>query len=560
MTQNAKKQEELIDMFLADNPELEELTDRLATFNVFRALKIENTEIRHSNVLGWLLDPSGSHGLGDIILRRVLSNILLLSDKSIDHISPAQVELKDFYDVEVLREWKNIDLLVVDRINTIEKVKKELKDKKPVIKIDFDIVPKMPSVNYMDEVLCLEEDQYDISMEEAKRLKELYKTIEGEIIRVYKKEEEEEPENSGLTIDDVREWAYGNGIDYPETDSVLQMLYLNKLITYPRSESTILPDPKDDDIGEKYYREIIDNCLEQLDLSDNEEYIIDGYNLVRMGSYSDGAHYAIHPTNVRLESELPQIHKFIYEFIMKRFIKGFSFPKIWNNYMCEVQFENDGIVLPETMESTFWQEIDDFGYECVDNPSKLNYRSLEEDEIPMVDVGTKIPCVTKIDERVVVVVPPDRFSKEELYKFLRDEQLGTDATRSIILQKLWNDNLLRGDPPFPTVLGKRIIDAIKLINIKLTETRLTREFEVNMEKVKDGSHEVNDIKKDLRIEIINVVNAKLSDMEEIGNNIAFFGNCQQCDGRMKLVSYVRQGQSSFFLACEKDDCNYTMPI
>lgn len=119
MTQNAKKQEELIDMFLADNPELEELTDRLATFNVFRALKIENTEIRHSNVLGWLLDPSGSHGLGDIILRRVLSNILLLSDKSIDHISPAQVELKDFYDVEVLREWKNIDLLVVDRINKI---------------------------------------------------------------------------------------------------------------------------------------------------------------------------------------------------------------------------------------------------------------------------------------------------------------------------------------------------------------------------------------------------------------------------------------------------------
>ncbi len=119
MTQNTKKQKELIDIFLADNPELEELIDQLATFNVFRALKIENTEIRHSNVLGWLLDPSESHGLGDIILRRVLSNALLLSDKTIDHISPAQVELMDFYDVEVLREWKNIDLLVVDRINKI---------------------------------------------------------------------------------------------------------------------------------------------------------------------------------------------------------------------------------------------------------------------------------------------------------------------------------------------------------------------------------------------------------------------------------------------------------
>jgi len=119
MTQNTKKQKELIDIFLADNPELEELTDQLATFNVFRALKIENMEIRHSNVLGWLLDPSESHGLGDIILRRVLSNTLLLSDKTIDHISPAQVELMDFYDIEVRREWKNIDLLVIDRINKI---------------------------------------------------------------------------------------------------------------------------------------------------------------------------------------------------------------------------------------------------------------------------------------------------------------------------------------------------------------------------------------------------------------------------------------------------------
>lgn len=119
MTQDTKKQKELIDVFLADNPELEELTDQLATFNVFRALKIENMEIRHSNVLGWLLDPSESHGLGDIILRRILSNALLLSDKIIDRISPAQVELMDFYDIEVLREWKNIDLLVVDRINKV---------------------------------------------------------------------------------------------------------------------------------------------------------------------------------------------------------------------------------------------------------------------------------------------------------------------------------------------------------------------------------------------------------------------------------------------------------
>lgn len=489
---------------------------------------------------------------GDKVFGYIFSKFLTKSYMSV-------VENSSYIKLPVGRVMTPVLSMVVDRINTIEKIKKELKDKKPVIKIDFDVTPKMPSIKYMDDVLILEEDQYDISMDEAKRLKEFYETIEGKVIKVYKKEEEKEPENSGLTIDDIREWAYENGIDYPETDSVLQMLYLNKLITYPRSESTILPDPEVDDIGIEYYQEIIENCLEQLDLYDCEDDLIKDYN-PRMGAYSDGAHYAIHPTNVELESKLPHIHKFIYEFIMRRFVKGFGFSKTWTNYRCEAEFEVEGNILSGTMESTFWQKINDFGYECVDNPSKLNYECLDEEVIPMIEIGDVISCETKIHERIVVNVLPKRFSKEELYKFLKDNKLGTDATRSIILQKLWNGNLLKGDPPFPTVLGKRIIEAIKLINLKLTKTQLTREFEVNMEQVKNRTKDINEIKEELQEEIIEIVSAKLGIMEEIGNNIAFFGNCQRCNGRMKLVSYVRQGQSFFFLACEKDDCNYAMPI
>ena len=108
-----------LDRFLADNPELEELSARLSTFNAFRALKIEKAEIRHSNVLAWLLDPNESHGLGDIVLRRVLSNMFLESDTDVAGLSAAQVELMDFADVEVKREWRHIDLLVVDRRNEV---------------------------------------------------------------------------------------------------------------------------------------------------------------------------------------------------------------------------------------------------------------------------------------------------------------------------------------------------------------------------------------------------------------------------------------------------------
>ncbi|MCH7527577.1 MAG: PD-(D/E)XK nuclease family protein, partial [Planctomycetes bacterium] len=82
-------------------------------FNIFRALRIEKAEIRHSNVLAWLMDPVGTHGLGSIVLRRMLSSILLDAPEPVIGISPARVELMELSDVEVRREWRHIDLLVI---------------------------------------------------------------------------------------------------------------------------------------------------------------------------------------------------------------------------------------------------------------------------------------------------------------------------------------------------------------------------------------------------------------------------------------------------------------
>ena len=106
---------DLLDRFLVRNPALEQLSARLATFNIFRALKIERAEIRHSNMLAWLLDPNESHGLDEIFLRRILSNILLENRSDIEGVTAAGVELMSFRDIEVRRESGHIDILVISR-------------------------------------------------------------------------------------------------------------------------------------------------------------------------------------------------------------------------------------------------------------------------------------------------------------------------------------------------------------------------------------------------------------------------------------------------------------
>ena len=104
--------ERQLDAFLVDNDDLEALNARLAKFNLFRTLRIERAEIRHSNVLAWLLTPQETHGLGDRFLRRFLSTLLMENEDVEVSLRPADVELMRLDDIEVLREWQNIDILV----------------------------------------------------------------------------------------------------------------------------------------------------------------------------------------------------------------------------------------------------------------------------------------------------------------------------------------------------------------------------------------------------------------------------------------------------------------
>ena len=63
--------------FAVNNDKLELLKARINRFNPFKILKVQDYEIRHSNVLAWILDPSDNHNFDDRILKRFLLKVLL---------------------------------------------------------------------------------------------------------------------------------------------------------------------------------------------------------------------------------------------------------------------------------------------------------------------------------------------------------------------------------------------------------------------------------------------------------------------------------------------------
>ena len=97
--------------YLLNNVDFEKLELELKTPNIFQILNISRTEIRHSNFLGWLLDPNGNHGLGKLFLLKFIREVA--TSEIATEIDELEISDLNFDNVEIRREWKDIDLLIL---------------------------------------------------------------------------------------------------------------------------------------------------------------------------------------------------------------------------------------------------------------------------------------------------------------------------------------------------------------------------------------------------------------------------------------------------------------
>jgi hypothetical protein len=107
---------EALEKFVLDNEDLRRLEELTSQFNIFEALGLVRQEIRHSNFLAWLMNPAQAHGLGDSFLKAFLMKTSVKARMSgIEKtISPVDVDVWDLAETEIRREWRNIDITLLD--------------------------------------------------------------------------------------------------------------------------------------------------------------------------------------------------------------------------------------------------------------------------------------------------------------------------------------------------------------------------------------------------------------------------------------------------------------
>lgn len=99
-----------------NNPDLDRIAASLNRFNPIKVMRMEGMEIRHSNILAWLMDPQESHGLGDRFVKAFLAEAMKTSETD-SQPNALDIIQADLSDVEVRREWQRIDLFILSRLN-----------------------------------------------------------------------------------------------------------------------------------------------------------------------------------------------------------------------------------------------------------------------------------------------------------------------------------------------------------------------------------------------------------------------------------------------------------
>ncbi len=100
-----------LESLFVNNHSLSILEAHLNRFNPIRIMKMERMEIRHSSILGWLMNPVETHGLGDEFLKAFLSEAF--RGNSIKGMPSAlDVKKADLSKSDIRVEWNNLDIFV----------------------------------------------------------------------------------------------------------------------------------------------------------------------------------------------------------------------------------------------------------------------------------------------------------------------------------------------------------------------------------------------------------------------------------------------------------------
>jgi DNA topoisomerase-1 len=338
------------------------------------------------------------------------------------------------------------------------------------------------------------------------------------------------------------------------TVDVAEQLYLDALISYPRTGSQKLPSVIN-------YRAVLQGLAQQPRYSKFCIELLESKKLKpREGEKVDPAHPAIYPTGNKPKRQLKTAEGKLFDLIVKRFLTVFAGPA--RKETSKILINISGYVF-----LLIGSRILEEGWIRFYKP----YFYAKQAVLPNVGEGEEV-IVKQVIFEEKFTPPPPRYNTMTLLRKMEEENIGTKATRGETIQTLLKRRYITGKDLKVTTLGSCLMKILEKYASRIVSVALTRELEEMMQRIEQGEISRGDVLEET-VGLLKPVLDELQGKEEVIGMVLnkalnelileerVVGTCPAC--KSNLVILRSRQTSKRFVGCMgyfKGICKTSYPL
>jgi len=339
------------------------------------------------------------------------------------------------------------------------------------------------------------------------------------------------------------------------TGGIAERLYLEALISYPRTSSQKLPPVIN-------YKGILSGLSKEPAYQKLASELLDKEELKpREGAKEDPAHPAVYPTGNTPGRVLDEPERRIWDLVVRRFMAVFGEPGVKKSMKASINVNGHYFYLRG-------RRILKEGWMHFYKP----YLRTEEVSLPPIKEGETLRLMN-INREDKFTKPPPRYNPSSLLKRMEERGIGTKATRADIIETLYSRKYITEERMVVTDLGFDVIEVLRKHAPGVISVKLTRDLEEKMDRIQSNSEKRENILLEA-VERLKPVLTELKQREEIigealSNAIKkarmqerVIGDCPNCHTGKLMILYSRRTRKRF-IGCTnyfKNACKTSFPL
>ena len=452
------------------------------------------------------------------------------------------INLSRVLTISALRDSKKYTTLSVGRVQgpTLKLIVQREAEIRSFIPVPFWKIDAHAKINGKDYALKFEKDRLEHKLD----AEEVAARCSGEtgIVRAVDEKKVQRAPLEPFDLGTLQKESYKFfGYTPRRVLTIAERLYLDALISYPRTSSQKLPPT----IG---YRNILSGLRKITPYRGFADALLARGELrPREGKKVDPAHPAIYPTGKPPERRLSNEESKIYGLIVRRFLAAFGTPTVRLTTTVSIECKGCRFFL-------YGRRILDEGWTAFYKP----YVESEEAILPPLKVGDRIPF-KDVAASMHFTEPPPRYNPASLLRAMEKHNIGTKATRADITGTLYERGYVRGEHMVATDIGFTVIEVLNRYCPSIISVEFTRQLEEKMEQIESNLEKRGNVLTEATRGLKLALDQLNSREKEIGRLLSeaisaeaakrrAVGPCPEC-GTGKLIILRSRKTGKRFIGC-----------